>query len=162
VGRNRSDAPSLRFRSLIALRVVTIRACLCRFVSAIVPVLAITLDAARSRAGSLAYETAVVATERHRVRILVALAVVTVLAFGSHLALHARPGWLKVRLGCGALFLLVSTYWLAFEGGCPIVWRRGGMWNAPVDRLVLAATATTAVAIGTLWITWKRRNRSRP
>lgn len=103
------------------------------------------------------------ATDRHRVPILVALAVVTVLAFGSHLAFHARPGWLKVRLGCRALFLLVSTYWLAFEGGCPFVRRRGGMWNAPVDvRLVVAAAGVTAVAIGSLWITWHRRNRSRP
>jgi hypothetical protein len=163
VRRNRLVAPSPRSRSLVALPVVTSRARLCRFVSAIVPVLAITVDAARARAGSLAYETAVEATERHRVPILVALAVVTVLAFGSHLALRARPGWLKVRLACRALFLLVSTYWLAFEGGCPIVWRRGGMWNAPVDlRLVVAAAGATAVAISSLWITWHRRNRSRP
>src|SRR5262252_8158924 len=120
--------------------------------------LAVTIDATRARAGSLAYETAVMAADRRRVPILVALCVAIVLGITGHLFLPSRPVWAKLRLGFAVPFLLMSTYWLAFEGGCPFVWRRGGMWEARVDlRLVAAAAAATAVSLGSLWIAWRRR-----
>src|SRR5262249_25796789 len=123
--------------------------------------LAITVDPLRSWAGSLAYETAVLATEHYRLLILAAVGIAAVLAVGSRLAPHARPASAKLRVACGALSLSVSTYWLAFEGGCPLVWRRGGMWNAPVDaRLVVAAFGVTSVAFLNLWSVWRRRSWS--
>jgi preprotein translocase subunit Sec61beta len=127
-----------------------------------VATLAIILDAERAWAGSLAYETAMWATDRRRAVVLVALGVAAVLALASHLTPRSRPVGATMRFSCGALFLVVSTYWLAFEGGCPFVWPRGGPWSARVDpRLVVAAAAATAFALGNLWIISKRRSRSR-
>jgi hypothetical protein len=123
-----------------------------------VAAVAVSFDATLARAGSLAYETAVTAADRRRVPIIVALGLAIVLGLTGHLALRSRPVGQKIRLGFAVPFLLVSTYWLAFEGGCPFVCRRGGMWNAPVDlRLVAAAAAAAAVSLGSLWINWRRR-----
>ncbi len=137
-------------------------ACPRRVAPAFVAALAVTLDATRARAGSLARETAVMAADRRRVPILVAVCLAMILALVGHLVFNARPASAKMRLGFGVPLFLVSTYWLAFEGGCPFVWPRGGIWNAPVDlRLVLAASGATVIAIGSLWIAWRRRGRSR-
>ena len=120
--------------------------------------LAVILDATLARAGSLAYETAVMAAERRRLPILFALCATLILALAGQLALRARPRWARMRLGLAVPLLLVSIYWLAFEGGCPLVCPRGGLWSAPVDlRFVVAAAGATAIALASLRIAWPRR-----
>jgi hypothetical protein len=125
---------------------------------ALVAALAVMFDATLVRAGSLAYETAVTSADRRRVPILVALVLAMVLGLAGALALRSRPGWAKTRLGVAVPFSLMSTYWLAFEGGCPSVCPRGGMWSPPVDlRLVVAAAAVTCLSLSRLWFSWRRR-----